>query len=315
MGVKKQITDFIVFFLSFFLSHLESIKDSGMNCHTPPLKKTKKQGEMPSIPSLGPIPSLNSTFKWHGTEAGYWHFPLFLCFFERWSMTVHPWILLYIGRIFFTVLYEIRTWSRVPITIIQAALKGSSTVQIATITHWMCKVVEVHRIMLCIAILKAGFQWEYDCTWAQAMFQWVAFPSCSGMWNVIAEFGAKWMLHALKQAHRITSPNNLLSLPSKGQHITGNWHHACISILLFLVSLQTSSCLQIAMASCLELPTQSYTACQCIRYPCTCSNRLSCFFIGLKYAISMLLWLYVSILFFEMDVQCRSFSHTNPCTQ
>ena len=28
---------------------------------TPPLKKVKKQGEMP-LPSLGPIPSLNSTF-------------------------------------------------------------------------------------------------------------------------------------------------------------------------------------------------------------------------------------------------------------
>lgn len=133
--------------------------------------------------------------------------------------------------------------------------------------------------------------------------------------HVKCHYQQLWMLHALKQAHRITSPSNLLSLPSKGRHITGNWHHACISILLFLVSLQTSSYLQIAMASCLELPTQSYTACQCIRYPCTCSNRLSCFFIGLKYAISMLLWLYVSILFFEMDVQCRSFSHTYPCTQ
>jgi len=30
-------------------------KDLGMACHTPPLKKTKKQGEMP-LPSLGPIP-------------------------------------------------------------------------------------------------------------------------------------------------------------------------------------------------------------------------------------------------------------------
>ena len=30
-------------------------------CHTPPLKKEKKQGEMP-LTSLGPIPSLNSTF-------------------------------------------------------------------------------------------------------------------------------------------------------------------------------------------------------------------------------------------------------------
>jgi len=31
-----------------------------MACHTPSLKKAKKQGEMP-LPSLGPIPSLNST--------------------------------------------------------------------------------------------------------------------------------------------------------------------------------------------------------------------------------------------------------------
>jgi len=36
-------------------------KDLGMACHTLPLKKAKKQGEMP-LPSLGPIPSLNSTF-------------------------------------------------------------------------------------------------------------------------------------------------------------------------------------------------------------------------------------------------------------
>jgi len=25
-----------------------------------------------------------------GTEAGKWHSPLFLCFFEEWSMTGHP---------------------------------------------------------------------------------------------------------------------------------------------------------------------------------------------------------------------------------
>jgi len=35
--------------------------DLGMACHIPPLKKAKKQGEMP-LPSLSPIPSLNSTF-------------------------------------------------------------------------------------------------------------------------------------------------------------------------------------------------------------------------------------------------------------
>ena len=36
-------------------------KDFGVACHTPPLNKINKQGEMP-LPSLGPIPSLNSTF-------------------------------------------------------------------------------------------------------------------------------------------------------------------------------------------------------------------------------------------------------------
>ena len=40
---------------------LKNKKDLGMACHIPPLKKAKKQGEMP-LPSLGPIPSLNSTF-------------------------------------------------------------------------------------------------------------------------------------------------------------------------------------------------------------------------------------------------------------
>ena len=33
----------------------ENKKDLGMACHTPPLKKVRKQGEMP-LPSLGPIP-------------------------------------------------------------------------------------------------------------------------------------------------------------------------------------------------------------------------------------------------------------------
>jgi len=36
-------------------------KDLGMAYHTSPLKKVKKQGEMP-LPILDPIPSLNSTF-------------------------------------------------------------------------------------------------------------------------------------------------------------------------------------------------------------------------------------------------------------
>ena len=40
---------------------LKNKKDLGIACHIPPLKKAKKQGEMP-LPSLGPIPSLNSTF-------------------------------------------------------------------------------------------------------------------------------------------------------------------------------------------------------------------------------------------------------------
>jgi len=40
--------------------YLKNRKDLGMACHTPPLKKVKKQGDM-SLPSLGPIPSLNST--------------------------------------------------------------------------------------------------------------------------------------------------------------------------------------------------------------------------------------------------------------
>jgi len=33
-----------------------------MACHTPPLKKVKKQGEMP-LPSLGPIPLKNVEFR------------------------------------------------------------------------------------------------------------------------------------------------------------------------------------------------------------------------------------------------------------
>jgi len=35
--------------------YLKNKKDLGMACHTPPLKKVKKQGGMP-LPSLGPIP-------------------------------------------------------------------------------------------------------------------------------------------------------------------------------------------------------------------------------------------------------------------
>ena len=37
-------------------------KDLGMACHIPPLKKAKKQGEMP-LPSLSPIPLTNVEFR------------------------------------------------------------------------------------------------------------------------------------------------------------------------------------------------------------------------------------------------------------
>ena len=37
-------------------------KNLGMAYHTPPLKKVKKQGEMP-LPSLGPIPLKNVEFR------------------------------------------------------------------------------------------------------------------------------------------------------------------------------------------------------------------------------------------------------------
>ena len=39
-----------------------------MACHTPPLKKVKKQGEM-ALPSLSPIPFKNVELR-DGTEAG-----------------------------------------------------------------------------------------------------------------------------------------------------------------------------------------------------------------------------------------------------
>jgi len=39
-----------------------------MACHTPPLKKVKKQGEMP-LPSLSPIPLKKfRIYGWDGTE-------------------------------------------------------------------------------------------------------------------------------------------------------------------------------------------------------------------------------------------------------
>ena len=41
---------------------LQKKKDLGMVCHTLPLKKVKKQGEMP-LPSLGPITLRNVEFR------------------------------------------------------------------------------------------------------------------------------------------------------------------------------------------------------------------------------------------------------------
>jgi len=42
-----------------------------MACHTPPLKKLKKQGEM-TLPSLGPIPSLHFSSKSFTTVQTIW---------------------------------------------------------------------------------------------------------------------------------------------------------------------------------------------------------------------------------------------------
>jgi len=50
---------------------LKNEKDLGMVCHTPPLKKAEKQGEMPyTQPQSYPFPKIY-IFKWDGTEAGY----------------------------------------------------------------------------------------------------------------------------------------------------------------------------------------------------------------------------------------------------
>jgi len=65
-------------------------KDLGITCHIPPLKKAKKQGEMP-LPSFGPIPSLNSTFfNGMGPRLGNGISPCFFVSFEGWNMTGHP---------------------------------------------------------------------------------------------------------------------------------------------------------------------------------------------------------------------------------
>ena len=54
---------------------LKSKKDLGMACHTPPLKRVKKQGEM--LNGMGP-------------RLGNGISPCFFTFFEGWSMTGHP---------------------------------------------------------------------------------------------------------------------------------------------------------------------------------------------------------------------------------
>jgi len=52
-----------------------------MACHIPPLKKAKKQGEMP-LPSLGPIPLKNVEFMdGTGPRLGNGISPCFFCFF------------------------------------------------------------------------------------------------------------------------------------------------------------------------------------------------------------------------------------------
>ena len=63
-----------------------------MACHTPPLKKAKKQREMP-LPSLSSFPFKNVEFRdGVGLRLGYGISPcfLFLRFFERWNITDRP---------------------------------------------------------------------------------------------------------------------------------------------------------------------------------------------------------------------------------
>jgi len=65
-----------------------------MACHTPPLKKAKKQGEMP-LPSLSFIQFKKVEFIYRdgmGLRLGYGISPcfLFLRFFERLSITDYP---------------------------------------------------------------------------------------------------------------------------------------------------------------------------------------------------------------------------------
>ena len=71
MGAEKQTAKKVGFrhLLFLLLSHTRSKKISpkhkknlGMACHTPPLKKVKKQGEMP-LPSASPIPLKNVEFR------------------------------------------------------------------------------------------------------------------------------------------------------------------------------------------------------------------------------------------------------------
>ena len=58
-------------------------KDLGMACHISPLKKAKKQGEMP-LPSLSHIPSLNSNGM--GPRLGNGISPRFFASFEGWNV-------------------------------------------------------------------------------------------------------------------------------------------------------------------------------------------------------------------------------------
>jgi len=61
-----------------------------MACHTPPLKKVKKQGEM-TLPSIGTISSLKFNIFLKGWDWSWvMAFHLVSLFFAGWSMTGHP---------------------------------------------------------------------------------------------------------------------------------------------------------------------------------------------------------------------------------
>jgi len=78
-------------------------KDLGMASHSTSQKR-KETREMP-LPSVSPVPSLNSTFfNWDETEAGKLHFALILYYFDGWSMTGYSYILLFLEKLYFLVL-------------------------------------------------------------------------------------------------------------------------------------------------------------------------------------------------------------------